>query len=134
MKVDVTFVNFPVADSVRQLVASKIEDHVSKFANRVANARAVFQSDGPNHTVKLHVTSGDLHTHVSATSTDVSKCVDLVIDKLDASLRKVHAKKKERRHDLSTQEKLARAESLANGEVSDEFFDDEDGDVTAVGS
>lgn len=129
MKVDVTFVNFPVSEPIRQIVSEKIQDHVAKFATKVANARAVFSQEGPNQTVKLHVTSGGINTFVSATDTDVSRCVDQILDKLDASLRKIHNRKKDRRHDISTQEKLA----IAGKNFEDQTEDGEDEFQTAVG-
>lgn len=125
MKVDVTFVNFPVSESTRQLVADKIEEHVSKFSTRVIQARAVFSVEGPTHIVRLHVTGGGVNTHVSATANDVSRCVDQVIDKLDATLRKLHARKKDRRHDLSTGEKLGRIENAIEVANQDEGVDEE---------
>lgn len=125
MKVDVTFVNFPVSDNVRQLVADKIEEHVSKFANRVANARAVFSVEGPQHTVRLHVTAGGVNTFVSATALDVGRCVDQAIDKLDASMRKINAKKKTRRHGFAAGVKNGRTvESTVSDDFDDEDFED----------
>lgn len=99
MKVDVTFANFPVSDSTRQMLAERINELVSKFSRKMGSVRAVFGTEGYKHTVRIHARAGNINTFVSAAGPDMGRCVDEAIDKLETSLRKIHAKKSHRRHD-----------------------------------
>lgn len=109
MKVDVTFVNFPATDSVRKLIASRIEQQIGKYSERFGMARAVFTMQGYKHQVRISLQGGETQISVSAADSDVGKSVDMAIDKLGGSMRKLVTRRKHHRNEKAAVEIEARA-------------------------
>jgi ribosomal subunit interface protein len=97
MKVDVTFVNFPATDSVKNMIAAKIEQQVGKFSEKFATARAVFSTQGFEHQVRISLLGGNRNVSVHASDSDVGRSVDMAIDKLGGSVRKLVTRRKHHR-------------------------------------
>lgn len=101
MKVDVTFVNFPATDSVKSLIAGRIEQQVGKYSEKFATARAVFSTHGFKHQVRISLYGGETQVSVCATDSDVGKSVDRAIDKLGGNVRKFVTRRKHHRNEKS---------------------------------
>ncbi|MGY3805339.1 HPF/RaiA family ribosome-associated protein [Pigmentibacter ruber] len=102
MQVEVHFVNFPKSQHVKELVAQRIQDCVTKFSANTNNVRAYFSVDGIVHHVKLALNAGKNNICVNAFANDVAHSVDKALDKLESALRKISKRKIHKRIEFSS--------------------------------
>jgi ribosomal subunit interface protein len=107
MKVDVTFVNFPATESVKNIIAAKIEQQVGKYSEKFAMVRAVFSTQGFNHQVRISLVGGDRSVSVHASDADVGRSVDRAIDKLGGTVRKLVTRRKHHRNEKVEREAMS---------------------------
>lgn len=98
MKIEVAFVHFPLSRRVRGAVAERIKECVQKFSHYEVMVRASVVLEGQEHTAKLHVMAGRIDFTVSASSNEVGKAVELALEKFETSMRKVSARRKDKKH------------------------------------
>ncbi len=109
MKVDVIFVNFPASHRFQNLVAERIEEHVSRFGESIRSVRAYFSEEKYKHNLRLSVKGSHLKLSVEASEDDVGRTVDKAIDKLCGAMRKESEKRKERFHERASAPEQSRA-------------------------
>jgi ribosome-associated translation inhibitor RaiA len=97
MRVEAQFVNFPKSRQIRLLLEQKIAEILEKYSQGNAFVRVFFSLNGVEHHVKISVVSGKLNLCVQTNSYDIVHCVDKVLHKLDAALRKATQKHKRAR-------------------------------------
>ncbi len=99
MKVDVIFVNFPASHRFRNLLSTRIEEHVARFGEPVQSVRAVFSTENFRHHLRLNVNGSHVKLSVEAAGDDLGHTFDKAIDKLCGAMRKECGRRKERFHE-----------------------------------
>lgn len=98
MSLRVTFVNFPVSERVKNIVANKIEDSIARFGERIEAARVIVSDDKNVRHVRLLLQGGGGNITVHADGSRLGQAMDSAIDKLSGALRKKTSKDKDRMH------------------------------------
>lgn len=81
-----------LADYAKEKIVSKVE----RFATKPIEAHVTFEVDSNQHHVHVNVHGGDgFNIQIDATSIDMYASIDLMIDKLEARLKKQKEKLKD---------------------------------------
>jgi ribosomal subunit interface protein len=98
MSVRVTFVNFPVSEKVKNIIADKIDDSISRFGEQIEAARVIFSEENHIRHVRLLLQGGGKNLTVHAEGNRMGRALDSAIDKLSGALRKKSSKAKHKMH------------------------------------
>lgn len=87
MNINITGIDVDMTDPLRKYVASKIEKLKTHF-NNITNVHVTLQVDKIRHIAKadLHLSLKEIHA--TANAENMYAAIDLLIDKLDAQIKK----------------------------------------------
>ena len=98
MRFSVTGRHIEITDAMRQYVEEKA-GKLSRFYDRVQSIEVVIEKEGLQNKVEMVVSADHRHTFVGQVSAgDYYEAIDLVMDKVEAQLRKHKDKHRNRKH------------------------------------
>ena len=83
-----SFKHMEPSSYLEKLTRKKIHERVEKFISRPREARVSFYTSKKDFGCHIHVSGDGYDCFVSAVSSDMRSAVNMVVDKLDAQLRK----------------------------------------------
>ncbi|MFK7872155.1 MAG: ribosome-associated translation inhibitor RaiA [Oligoflexales bacterium] len=98
MQCHFSFKHMETSSALEQYALGKITNKIKRYATKSAEAWVTFSVDGHEHNVHCRVRGGDgFNCEVKAGCTDMYGSVDLVVDKIEAQLKKQKEKIKSHR-------------------------------------
>ncbi|MCA9625505.1 MAG: ribosome-associated translation inhibitor RaiA [Myxococcales bacterium] len=114
MNITTTFRQMTGTDAVKSYAQTKVSK-LQKFLRQSMRADVTLSVEGNEHVAEVHLKSGPTHLHGSERSEDMYASIDLVVDKLEAQIRRTNTKNGRKRGAISTHEFAAMADSQRGG-------------------
>ena len=87
MNITTTFRQMTGTDAVKSYAQTKVSK-LQKFLRQSMRADVTLSVEGNEHVAEVHLKSGPTHLHGSERSEDMYASIDLVVDKLEAQIRR----------------------------------------------
>ena len=95
MKISIAFRNIDSSDLIKDRIHSKLDKYDKMFPDSM-EAKVTLLEDKFRHFVEIHLTGAGVNINAKDTNDDLYNAIDQVMHKLDAQIRKLKSKMREK--------------------------------------